>query len=57
MAYAKVVTTYPDDQGHVRSVTVVTSCGSALERPINKLVLLLESPAGKPGNPDREPKD
>ena len=43
---AKVVTTYPDDQGQVRSVTVITSCDSALKRLINKLVLPMESPAG-----------
>ena len=39
----KVVATYPDDQGQVRSVTVLTSNGSKLERPINKLVLLEEA--------------
>jgi hypothetical protein len=40
---AKVVRAHPDDQGQVRSVTVLTPNGSMLERPINKLVLLLES--------------
>ena len=40
---AKVVCAHPDDQGQVRSVTVLTPNGSMLERPINKLVLLLES--------------
>ena len=40
---AKVVATHPDDQGQVRSVTVLTSYGSKLERPINKLVLLEEA--------------
>jgi hypothetical protein len=38
---AKVVCAHPDDQGQVRSVTVLTPNGSMLERPINKLVLLL----------------
>ena len=40
---AKVVATHPDDQGQVRSVTVLTSNGSRLERPVNKLVLLVEA--------------
>ncbi|XP_031549019.1 uncharacterized protein LOC116286607 [Actinia tenebrosa] len=40
---ARVVNVYPDDQGQVRSVTVLTSNRSKLERPINKLVLLVES--------------
>ena len=40
---AKVVDTYPDDQGQVRSVTVLRSNGSNLERPVNKLVLLVEA--------------
>ena len=40
---AKVVETHPGDQGQVRSVTVLTSNGSRLERPINKLVLLVEA--------------
>ena len=39
---AKVVDTHPDDHDQVRSVTVLTSNGSELERPINKLVLLME---------------
>ena len=52
---AKVLTTCPDDQGQVRSVTVRTSKGSLLDRPINKLVLLLESTTERPGIPDEEP--
>ena len=40
---AKVVATHPDDKGQVRSVTVLTSNGSKLERPVNKLVLLVEA--------------
>ena len=40
---AKVVETHLDDQGQVRSVTVLTSNGSRLERPVNKLVLLVEA--------------
>ena len=40
---AKLVATHPDDQGQVRSVTVLTSNGSKLERPVNKLVLLVEA--------------
>lgn len=47
---AKVLTTRRDDQGQVRSVTVQTSKGSTLDRPINKLVLLLES-SQEAGNP------
>ena len=39
----KVVATHPDDQDRVRSVTVLTGNGSKLERPVNKLVLLLEA--------------
>ena len=49
---AKVLTTRRDDQGQVRSVTVQTSKGSTLDRPINKLVLLLES-SQETGNPRR----
>ena len=52
---SRIVTTYKDDQGHVRSVTAATSSGLTLERPVNKLVLLLESPDGRPGIPDEEP--
>ena len=40
---AKVIDTHPDDEGQVRSVTVLTSNGSELERPVNKLVLLVEA--------------
>ena len=40
---AKVVATHPDDQGQVRSVTELTSNRSKLERPVNKLVLLVEA--------------
>lgn len=40
---ARVVKTHPDDKGQVRSVTVVNANRSELERPINKLVLLVES--------------
>ena len=40
---AKVVATHPDDQGQVRSVTVSASNRSKLERPVNKLVLLVEA--------------
>ena len=40
---ARVVNAHPDDQDQVRSVTVLTPSGSKLERPINKLVLLVES--------------
>ena len=32
-----------DDQGLVRSVTVRTSSDSILDRPINKLILLVET--------------
>ena len=47
---AKVLTTCADDQGQVRSVR------SDLDRPINKLVLLLESTEERPGIPDEEPR-
>ena len=40
---AKVVATHLDDQGQVRSVTVLASNRSKLERPVNKLVLLVEA--------------
>jgi len=40
---AKVVATHPNDQGQVRSVTVLTSNGPKLERLVNKLVLLIEA--------------
>ena len=53
---AKVLTTCPDDQGQVRLVTVRTSKGSLLDRPINKLVLLLESTTERPRIPDEEPR-
>ena len=42
MAY--VLTTRRDDEGQVRSETVQTGTGSVLDRPVNKLVLSLESP-------------
>ena len=41
---ARVISTNKDDQGLVRSVTVQTSSGSKLDRPVNKLVLLVENP-------------
>ena len=40
---AKAINTIRDDQGLVRLVTVQTSNESKLDRPINKLVLLVES--------------
>jgi len=52
---AKVLTTCPHDQHRVRSVTVRTSKGSLLDRPINKLVLLLESTEERRGIPNEEP--
>ena len=52
---AKVVVTHPDDHGQVRSVSVLTSNGSNLERPVNKLVLLVEAQQ-TPGFPDEEPE-
>ena len=53
---AKVLTTSPDDHGKVRSVTVRTLKGSLLDRPFNKLILLLESTAERPGIPNEEPR-
>ena len=41
---ARVISTNKDDQGLVRSVTVQTSSGSKLDRPVNTLVLLVENP-------------
>ena len=54
---AKVLTTRRDDEDQVRSVTVQTGTVSVLDRPVNKLVLLLESPEGRPGIPDEEPEE
>ena len=54
---AKVIAACRDDQGQVRSVTVQSVTGSVLSRPVNKLVLLLESPKDRPGIPDEEPED
>ena len=54
---ARVIAARRDHQGLVRSVTVQPAAGSVLSRPINKLVLLLESPKDRPGIPDEEPKD
>ena len=54
---AKVHNKRRDDEGQVRSVTVQTGTGSVLDRPVNKLVLLLESPEDKPGIPDEEPEE
>ena len=50
-----------DEMGHgqsgdnlsVRSIAVVTSCGSALERPINKLVFLMHQSIETPTSPPR----
>jgi hypothetical protein len=39
---ARVTNVKEDDQGLVRSATVRTASGSTLDRPINKLVLLVE---------------
>ena len=41
---ARVTSTNKDDQGLVRSATVQTSSGSRIDRPVNKLVLLVENP-------------
>ncbi|KAJ7392027.1 hypothetical protein OS493_014965 [Desmophyllum pertusum] len=54
---AKVLDAHQDDQGQVRSVTIQSSSGSVLKRPINKLVLLVESSEGRPGSPDEEPEE
>ena len=40
---ARVMSVNEDDQGLVRSVTVRTSSDSILDRPINKLILLVET--------------
>ena len=57
MALAKVLTTRHDDEDQVRSVTVQTGTGSVLDRPVNKLVLLLESPEYRLGISDEEPEE
>ena len=54
---AKVIAARRDDQGQVRSVTVQSATGSVLSRPVNKLVLLLESPEDRPGISYEEPED
>ena len=54
---AKVIAARRDDQSQVRSVTVQSVTGSVLSRPVNKLVLLLESPENGPGIPDKKPED
>ena len=54
---ARVLAARRDEQGQVRSVTVQSATGSVLNRPLNKLVLLLESPEDRPGIPDEEPED
>lgn len=43
---ARVTSVNSDDQGLVRSVTIKTSSGSTLDRPVNKLVLLVETSEG-----------
>ena len=54
---ARVIAARRDDQGQVRSVIVQSATGSVLSRPVNKLVLLLESPEDRPGIPDEEPEN
>ena len=49
--------THCDDEDQVRSVTVQTGTGSVLDRPVNKFVLLLESPEDRPEIPDEEPEE
>lgn len=53
---ARVVATHPEDQGQARSATVLAGNGSKLERPVNKLVLLVEAQE-RPGFPDEEPEE
>ena len=54
---ARIIATRGDDQGQVRLVTVQSATGLVLSQPVNKLVLLLESPEDRPGIPDEEPED
>ena len=54
---ARIIATRGDDQGQVRLVTVQSATGLVLSRPVNKLVLLLESPEDRLGIPDEEPED
>ena len=51
---AKVLDTQADEQGLVRTVSLRMPTGSTLERPIDKLELLLEAEE-RPGIPDEEP--
>ena len=53
----EVLTTHCDNEGQVRLVTIQTGTGSALDRPVNKLVLLVESPEDRLGIPDEEPEE
>ncbi|CAB4011613.1 Hypothetical predicted protein [Paramuricea clavata] len=53
---AKVLDTQTDEQGLVRAVSLRMPTGSTLDRPIDKLVLLLEAEE-RPGIPDKEPRD
>ena len=39
---ARVIKVYPDDDGHVRKVKLKQSEGQTLERPVQKLVLILK---------------
>ena len=48
--------TFTDEQGLVRAVSLRMPTGSTLDRPIDKLVLLLEAEE-RPGIPDKEPRD
>ena len=54
---ARIIAARQDDQAQVRLVTLQSATGSVLSRPVNKLVLLPESPEDRPGIPDEEPED
>ena len=54
---ARVLAARRDDDGQVRSVTVQSATGPVLDRPVNKLVLLLVSLEDRPRIPDEESEE
>ena len=54
---AKVLTTRRDDEDQITSLTVQTGTGTVLDRAVNKLVLLLESPEDRPRIHEEEPEE
>ena len=54
---AKVLTTRRDDEDQITSLTVQTGTGTVLDRAVNKLVLLLESPEDRPRIHEEDPEE